>query len=116
MWDKTAKEYDRPDTWQKVSFPDILKCDDIVVEQYTGLHDKKGREVYEGDIVEIKNHPFQKHPGSLTGIQINGCYSINWSEYSLTWCAGNLLLNKLKPYIAVVGNIHENTDLLEEEK
>lgn len=94
---------------------ELVSKSDFFVEQYTGLRDKNGKEVYEGDIVEVKNHPFQKHSGSLTGIQINGYYSINWSEYSLTWCAGSLLLSKLKPYITVVGNIHENADLLGDE-
>lgn len=34
----------------------------------------------------------------------------------LTWCAGDLLLARLKPYVRVTGNIYENSELLEEQR
>lgn len=58
------------------------------------------------------NHPFQKKEDS-PGIEIDGNYFINWSEHSLTWLAGDLLLHQLKPYIEVIGNIYEDKELLE---
>ena len=82
--------------------------------QSTGLKDKNGVEIFEGDVVKVSNHPFQKKEDSA-GIEIDGNYLINWSEHSLTWLAGDLLLYQLKPYIEVIGNIYENPELLEVE-
>lgn len=86
----------------------------LVLMQSTGLKDKNGVEVYEGDIVSVRNHPFQKTEKSGAGIEIDGDYAISWNEGDLTWCAGNLLLARLKPYVTVAGNIYENPELLDQ--
>ncbi|NRD99671.1 DNA-packaging protein [Enterococcus faecalis] len=79
----------------------------LVLMQSTGLKDLNGVEIFEGDIVSVRNHPFQKTESSV-GIEIDGDYKVSWNEYDLTWCAGNLLLARIKPYVTVIGNIHEN--------
>ena len=84
-----------------------------VIMQSTGLKDKNGVEIFEGDIVSVRNHPFQKTESSV-GIEIDGDYKVSWNEHDLTWCAGNLLLARIKPYVTVIGNIYENPELLEE--
>ncbi|HIB3677952.1 TPA: YopX family protein [Enterococcus faecalis] len=85
----------------------------LVLMQSTGLKDLNGVEIFEGDIVSVRNHPFQKTESSA-GIEIDGDYKVSWNEYDLTWCAGNLLLARIKPYVTVIGNIHENPELLED--
>lgn len=89
-----------------------MSPDDYKIMQSTGLKDKNGVEIFEGDIVKVSNHPFQKKEDSA-GIEIDGDYLIGWSDHSLTWLAGDLLLHQLKPYIEVIGNIYENPELLE---
>lgn len=93
-------------------FDDVFPHLDSALMQSTGLKDKNGVEVFEGDIVKVSNHPFQKKEDSA-GIEIDGDYLIGWSDHSLTWLAGDLLLHQLKPYIEVIGNIYENPKLLE---
>ena len=93
-------------------FDDVFPHLDSALMQSTGLKDKNGVEVFEGDIVKVSNHPFQKKEDSA-GIEIDGDYLIGWSDHSLTWLAGDLLLHQLKPYIEVIGNIYEKPELLE---
>lgn len=88
--------------------------EEIELMQSTGLRDKNGVEIFEGDIVSVRNHPFQKTEKSGAGIEIDGDYAISWNEGDLTWCAGNLLLARLKPYVTVAGNIYENPELLDQ--
>ncbi|MGG6249864.1 YopX family protein [Enterococcus faecium] len=87
----------------------------IDLMQSTGLKDKNGVEIFEGDVVAVENHPFQRKEDSGVGMEIEGNYVVGWNQHDLTWCAGDLLLARLKPYVKVIGNIYENPELLEEE-
>ncbi|EOZ5810828.1 YopX family protein [Enterococcus hirae] len=92
-----------------------MSPDKNILMQSTGLKDKNGVEIFEGDIVAIENHPFQRKEDSGTGMEIEGDYVVGWNQYDLTWCAGDLLLARLKPYVRIIGNIYENIDLVEVE-
>lgn len=84
--------------------------------QSTTLKDKNGVEIFEGDVVAVENHPFQRKEDSSAGMEIEGDYVVGWNQHDLTWCAGDLLLARLKPYVRVIGNIYENSELLEEQQ
>lgn len=86
---------------------------DTILMQSTGLKDKKGVEIFEGDLVAVENHPFQRKEDSGAGMEIEGNYVVGWNHHDLTWCVGELLLARLKPYVRVIGNEYENPELLE---
>ncbi|MBG8350011.1 hypothetical protein I5315_12985 [Enterococcus faecium] len=88
----------------------------LVLMQSTGLKDKNGVEIFEGDVVAVENHPFQRKEDSSAGMEIEGDYVVGWNQHDLTWCAGDLLLARLKPYVRVIGNIYQNSELLEEQR
>lgn len=87
----------------------------IDLMQSTGLIDRNGVEIFEGDVVAVENHPFQRKEDSSAGMEIEGDYVVGWNQHDLTWCAGDLLLARLKPYVRVIGNIYQNSELLEVE-
>ncbi|PGX01704.1 hypothetical protein COE40_19245 [Bacillus cereus] len=85
---------------------DYIPCDeDIHLMQYTGLKDKNGKEIYEGDIVQISGHPFQ---GS---IDIDGNYEVGYNEL-MELCCGGWYLHRMRHWAEVIGSIYENPELL----
>lgn len=81
--------------------------------QFTGLHDKNGKEIYESDVVEVTREGILERGVVIFG---SGCYFIKVKEHFLNSvtllplheCSRNDY--KLK----VIGNIYENSDLLGE--
>lgn len=83
-----------------------------VLEQYTGMIDANGKEVYEGDIVRI--HVIILSPDDKIGVVK---YTPQYG-YSIYFNGGRMARQEYwatsdKHTIEVIGNVHENPELLE---
>lgn len=94
---------------------------DLILMQFTGLKDKFGKDIYEGDIVEIPNKVYRLfQPVGWNGTE-NGIYEIRWIDKTSSFHAiesgfynGLYMLVVFKD-CWVIGNIYQNPDLLKED-
>lgn len=117
-WDSISKEY-IVDSYAQYEL--LVNDDDSYqIEQCTGLKDKNGKLIYEGDILNIKYRAASDLPqiNIFKGNSVE--YDNNKAEYSISTTIGkrkeNISLSSLigeESDISVIGNIHENPELLE---
>ena len=86
---------------------DSLKTDKYIFMQYVGLHDKNGKEIYEGDVVKI-DCPTMKMTGEIKYSEMSAMFYI----YDVIEDIEETLWYQKEEY-EIIGNIYENPELLE---
>lgn len=106
-WDTTEKKWYRFDsgfleyqellTGKTIAYSDLVK--EIVLMQFTGLTDKNGKEIYEGDVLETDG-----------GEKLE----VKWNSMFACFRFGNQATHDYDIAIRmkIIGNIYENPELL----
>lgn len=116
VWDKALNEYLNKNNF--VIEPvkgDVLMIEnnkivcsntDVVVERYTGLEDRKGVEIYEGDLVEVHDLDYSgwDFVNVVEIVYEQGSYYLKGTDY-VEW---NDILSGNTLEVTVVGNSNQN--------
>ncbi len=132
VWDKSVHTYeeameDMPPSGKMVDWKYVKESNCLLrvfngeypIMQFTGLKDKNGKKIFEGDILDL-------------GQTVNGCklFSVEWSDKRIGWTLRYTeIMKNPREYeydvadlfkidyttgegVEVIGNIHENPELL----
>lgn len=97
-----ADSYDGQPMIRTTMYNDYFDTEDMILMQYTGLKDKNGKEIYEGDIVTCGSKDIK--------------YLIEWQDTGLKgrqWNNNSYIgLKYWQKDLEVIGNIYDNSEML----
>jgi hypothetical protein len=96
MYESSYKKYDTPNI-------EIERSKEVVLEQFTGLKDKNGVDVYEGDIVIITGHGIRQP------------FEVRYfaPSFNILCVPTNVHIQmSMNSEYEIIGNIHQNPELL----
>jgi uncharacterized phage protein (TIGR01671 family) len=119
-WDKKNKQFwyqfKISSLYGSLYFPDDMIREDWELLQFTGLLDKNGKEIYEGDIVKITDPYDEESKISLVKCIGDG-FIVEWNN---GFCGGDSDISLISWAMEddfkfeVIGNIYENPELLKQ--
>lgn len=91
--------------------------EDLIFMQYTGTDDKDGKEIFEGDVIEVKT--YEDWRGTRLNERGKIVFAFGESRFVYQLHGYNYGITKKtveEKEIKIIGNIYENPELLEVEK
>ena len=127
VWDKLRKtmcSHEDINIWDRFMKDDMIN-QYAPLMQYTGLKDKNGKEIYEGDIIKFSNHVDEVYEEiGVVDFDLSECgYKATYKTrefnnimgyYGRTNCIYLINNKEYECEYEVIGNIYENPELLEE--
>jgi len=111
VWDKLLK---RMLSWEWVHdnfFSRIFDYPNMIPMQYTGIEDKSGKEIYEGDLIQNEYGRICE----VVWMEHAGCWDAHVRKFGAESKGGHLGFqnNEWPRHVIIIGNIYENPELLE---
>lgn len=92
-----------------------IEVDPETVNEFTGLHDKNGKEIYEGDIYQVESgNTYQVmfvNGAFVGGKNEASCLPLGW-DTTLDDYGNNTFFESENDWFEVIGNIYANPELL----
>lgn len=102
---------DRPNLAIELYMNEVSPVVPDTVGQYTGLKDKNGKEIYDGDILGTSDRVIGYVKGSVRGYCYDVVY-INHPAEESRWTLYSTVKDDYPEQIEVIGNIYDNPELL----
>ena len=93
----------------------LYSVEENTVGQFTGLRDKNGKEIYDGDIIHYTHHAgylLDSFVGEVVWMDDYACFGYSTMGYDYAFADIDEIDSDFLSHVEVIGNIYENPELL----